>query len=346
MKIPEHVPWQSTGTTLGSGGQGVVQLVTKSDQTNGRMYALKHLRNAGSNQARDRFRREIEVVKQIDAPSIVRVFDHSKVDDDFHYYVMEYHKDARTLASIIFSADNPYHGDIRRSLDLFESIVSAIGACEASSPQIVHRDIKPNNILVLPDGTIRLIDFGVCQVNDGEMITLVDENVGTRNYASPECEAGNDGAIGVHSDLYSAAKVLWAAITSKQAFAREAPAFRGRSMERMFPRMPETWHLSRIFEETIRQETGHRCQNSEAALALASEVRYLVRRGFPPLRLVKEICPSCGSQSIGDFNDGYIVFGNPNPRGVVSLICYQCGFGFVRNTEIWRDAVDRLESLD
>ena len=69
-----------------------------------------------------------------------------------------------------------------RSLDLFESIVSAIGVCEASSPQIVHRDINPKNVLVLPDGSIRLIDFGVCQINEGEMITLVDENVAARNY--------------------------------------------------------------------------------------------------------------------------------------------------------------------
>ena len=346
MRIPEHVPWVATGTTLGSGGQGDVQLVTARNQADGPPYALKHLRNAGSVQARARFRREIEVVKNLNAPAIVKVIGHSDERDDFQYYVMEYHEGAKTLASVIFSPDNPYHGDIKRSLDLFESIVSAIGACEASTPPIVHRDIKPNNILVLPDGTIRLIDFGVCQVDDGEMITLVDENVGARNYASPECEAGNDGAIGVHSDIYSAAKVLWAAITSRQAFAREVPAFRDRSMERIFNRLPETWHLTRIFEKTIRQDTAHRCQSSDAALALASEVRYVVRRGFPPLRLVREICPSCGSQSIEDFNDGYRLFGSNSLRGVQYLICDQCGFVFVRNTDIWQATLDRLQDLN
>ena len=346
MRIPEHVPWVATGTTLGSGGQGDVQLVTARNQADGPPYALKHLRNAGSAQARARFRREIEVVKNLNAPAIVKVIGHSDERDDFQYYVMEYHEGAKTLASVIFSPDNPYHGDIKRSLDLFESIVSAIGACEASTPPIVHRDIKPNNILVLPDGTIRLIDFGVCQVDDGEMITLLDENVGARNYASPECEAGNDGVIGVHSDIYSAAKVLWAAITSKQAFAREAPVFREKSMEGMFPELPETWHLSRLFETTIRQKPADRCQSTRTMLSISGEVSYIVQRGFPPLRLAVDRCPSCGWQSIREFGEGYSVLGNPIPSGVIFIICKQCGFAFIRNMEIWRAAVERLEGLE
>ena len=222
-------------------------------------------------------------MKHLGAPAIARVIDHSTEEDDFQYYVMEYHEGAKTLDSIMLSGDNPYHGDIMRSLDLFESIVSTIGVCEASSPQIVHRDINPENILVLPDGSIRLIDFGVCQINEGEMITLVDENVGARNYTSPECEAGNDDSIGVHSDMYSAGKVLWAAITSRQAFAREEPAFRDRSMEKIFPAQPETWHLAYIFEKTIRRSPADRYRSTGEILQLTREVRYIVQRGFPPL---------------------------------------------------------------
>ncbi len=182
MRIPEGIPWQSTGITLGSGGQGEVQLVRNRDQAEGPKYAMKILRNTGSIQARERFRREIEVVKQLGAPAIAQVIDHSTEEDGLQYYVMEYYEGARTLDSIMLSGDNPYHGDIMRSLDLFESIVFTIGVCETSSPQIVHRDINPKNILVLLDGSVRLIDFGVCQINEGEMITLVDENVGARNY--------------------------------------------------------------------------------------------------------------------------------------------------------------------
>ena len=345
MRIPEEIPWQSTGITLGSGGQGEVQLVCKRNEAEGPKYALKILRNTSSIQARDRFRREIEVVKHLKAPAIARVIDHSTEEDDFQYYVMEYHEGAKTLDSIMLSGDNPYHGDIMKSLDLFESIVSAIGVCEASSPQIVHRDINPKNILVLPDGSIRLIDFGVCQINEGSMITLVDENVGARNYASPECESGNDDSIGVHSDIYSAGKVLWAAITSRQAFAREEPAFRDRSMEKTFPDQPETWHLAYIFEKTIRGRPADRYRSAGEILQLTREVRYIVQRGFPPLRRVRSRCPSCGWQTIHDFQGGYVVFGNPNPPGVRSLICDLCGFGFVRNVDIWQRNIERLEGL-
>ena len=345
MRIPEGIPWQSTGNTLGSGGQGEVQLVCKRDQAGGSKYALKILRNTGSIQARERFRREIEVVKQLEAPAIAQVIDHSTEEDDFQYYVMEYHEGAKTLDSIMLSGDNPYHGDIMRSLDLFESIVSTIGVCETSSPQVVHRDINPKNILVLPDGSVRLIDFGVCQINEGEMITLVDENVGARNYTSPECEAGNDDSIGVHSDIYSAGKVLWAAITSRQAFAREGPVFRDRSMEKIFPAQPETWHLAYIFEKTVRHSPADRYRSTGDILQLTREVRYIVQQGFPPLRHVRARCPSCGWQTIREFQGGYQVFGNPNPPGVRSLICDLCGFGFVRNVDIWQGNIERLEGL-
>ena len=345
MRIPEGIPWKSTGITLGSGGQGEVQLVCKRDQAEGPKYALKILRNTRSIQARERFRREIEVVKQLGAPAIAQVIDHSTEEDDFQYYVMEYHEGAKTLDSIMLSGDNPYHGDIMRSLDLFESIVSTIGVCETSSPQIVHRDINPKNILVLPDDSVRLIDFGVCQINEGEMITLVDENVGARNYTSPECEAGNDDSIGVHSDIYSAGKVLWAAITSRQAFAREEPVFRDRSMEKMFPAQPETWHLAYIFEKTVRRSPADRYRSTGDILQLTRQVRYVVQRGFPPLKGITPRCPSCGWQTIRDFQEGYQVFGNPNPAGVRSLICDLCGFGFVRNVDILQRNIERLEGL-
>ena len=346
MKIPDDVPWRSTGKTLGSGGQGEVQIVTRKDQSEGPKYALKALRNAASPQALQRFRREIEAIKGLTSSAIVNVIDHSKEDDPFQFYVMEYHEGARTLDSIILAAANPYHGDVTKSLVLFEQVISAIRDCQVSDPPIVHRDINPKNILVLSDNTIRLIDFGICQIQDGTMITLVDENVGARNYTSPECEAGNDESIGVHSDIYSAAKVLWSAITSTRAFAREEAVFKDRSMERMFPEKPDTWHLSHIFEKTIRQNPADRVEGTRATLTLIREVRSIIDSGFPPLREVPQRCPSCGLRNIGMFMDTREVFGNPNPRGVVSIVCNSCGFIFVRNDEIWQRTIKRLEGLN
>lgn len=346
MRIPQDVAWHSNGTTLGSGGQGQVHVVTRGGQPDEQKYALKILRNVGSSQARRRFRREIEVIKEITSPVIVRVIDHSQEDDEFQFYVMEYHEGAKTLDSIMLSDNSPYHGDVQKCLGLFEHIITAIRDCQASSTPVVHRDINPKNILVLPDGTIRLIDFGICQVEDGTMITLVDENVGARNYTSPECESGIDASINFRADVYSAAKVLWSAITSNRAFAREAAVFRDRSMEQMFPTKSETWHLSHIFEKTIRQNPSDRVQTIDELFALVRELRYVIERGFPPLVEAPSRCPSCGFKNIGEFYHGHVVFGNPNPRGVVAVACNSCGFGFVRNVDIWNSNVERRRNLN
>lgn len=345
MKIPDTIPWQSTGVTLGSGGQADVHVVTRRDDESGRKYALKALRNVESRQAKDRFRREIEVVKRLDHPSIVKVIDSSGPDDSFQFYVMEYHEGARTLAAIIFSSSNPYHGNALKCLDLFEKLVLAIEACQAHSPPVIHRDINPKNILVLPDASVLLIDFGICQVQDGQLLTLMDEDVGTRNYTSPECEAGNEGQIGSYSDLYSLGKVLWSTITSQRAFAREEAAFTNKSMPEMFPNQSDTWHLTRVFEKTVRAVPGHRCPNSKELLQHVRGLRLIVNRGFPPLEEVGTRCPSCGFADLTDFQQGHNVFGNPNPSGVVSIICGQCGFAFVRNVQFLRTNIQQLKSL-
>ena len=345
MKIPEHVPWKSTGQTLGSGGQGVVEVVTRGDNPQGPKYALKKLLNVESAQAQERFHREIEVVEAMTHPEIIRVYDHSEKDDDFQYYVMDYHEGARTLAKTIYSQPNPYYGDTLRCLDLFEQIISAIGACEKHTPKVIHRDVNPKNILVLPDGTLRLIDFGVCQFDDGMMITLVDEDVGARNYTSPECETGSDEQIGTHSDIYSASKVLWSAITSQRAFAREEPAFTSRSMSKLFPLRRETWHLTHIFEKTIRHRPDDRFRGTDDLLHLVGDLRRIILGGFPPLEEVEKRCPSCGWSQLQEYRQGYIVFGNPNPPGTNSVVCGFCGFGFVRDTRKLKEILRKRQSL-
>ena len=194
-------------------------------------------------------------------------------------------------------------------------------------------------------GSIRLIDFGICQIDDGTMLTLLDENVGPRDYISPECEAGNESEIGIHSDLYSAAKVLWSAITSRRAFPREQAVYGNLSMEIVFPRQHETWHLTDIFEKTIRERPNYRVTDTNGIFAIVDEVRYLIKGGLPPLKDVEERCPSCGRKTLGEFRGGHSVFGNPNPQDVRSLLCNTCGFGFVRNTRILQENIQRLKQL-
>ena len=346
MKIPRESIWKSTGISLGGGGQSQVHLVVKKDEPDGEQYALKVLSNRGSEQARERFQQEIEVIKGIDHPSIIRVFDHSEKNDDFQYYVMEYHEGAVSLEDVITSKPtNPYHGDVLQSLGLFEKILLAIQAYETSPTEIVHRDINPKNILVLSDHSIRLIDFGICHIENGTTITLTGENFGTGNYTPPECRFGSDSRMGIHSDIYSASKVLWSSITSVSAFDREQPVFNNCSMNSMFEEKPETWHLTHIFEKTIRERPEDRLTSTDKVLEQVQEVRRVVQGGFPPLEEVRTHCPSCGWNRIADFQQGYIVFGNPNPHRVVSLICSLCGFGFVRDMGKLEDSLEEKKNL-
>ena len=346
MKIPDNLRWKSTGKTLGSGGQGDVELVIDKGDPDGLNYALKMLRNVGSPQALQRFQREIEVVQRLRHPSIIPIVDYSESGSPFQYYVMEYYEGACTLASIIFSPDSPYRGNVEKCLDLIEQILCRIGVCEINN--VVHRDIKPQNILVLPDETIRLIDFGVCQFDGGGLITLVDENIGDRIYTAPECEAGNEGYIGTHSDIYSAGKVLWSAITGNQAFAREQPVFSNKSMLRMFPRTPETWHLMPLFEKTIRRDPSERFQSHSHALSLIGDLREIIGGGFPPLEKVRSRCPSCGWEKVEEWNQGYVVFGQGRPYGsdLRRLICNYCGFAFVRDAAILERNTGRWADME
>jgi serine/threonine protein kinase len=333
MKIPDTNPWVSTGKSLGSGGQAEVYLVTRRDQADGQKYALKVLKHADSKQARERFAQEIEAVKLLNSPYIAKIVDHSKPEDPFQYYTMEYYEGAITLASVIFSDTNPFHGNALKCLDLFENLILCIQACEHAKPTIVHRDITPKNILALPDGTFRLIDFGICLIQDGQRVTLVDEDVGTRNYTAPECEAGNDSAIGTHSDLYSAAKVLWSCITSQRAFAREQPVFGNRGLDAILPRLPSTWHLNLIFEKTIRANFQDRFVATLQVIDLIQEVRYLVQRGFPPLREIAKRCPACGHAEISALLPGQAIFGDRLSPDMETCFCKHCGFVFVRDID-------------
>jgi len=254
MKIPKELRWEATGETLGEGGQAQVYLVKDKTQEFDGVWALKALKRNQPGQAYERFGREVAAIKKLQHPNIIRIIDNSTPDAEFQFYVMEYIKGARPLERIIRPEDNPFYGNPLRSLDLFEQICSALVECEDCNPQIIHRDLSPSNVLVKPDLSIKLIDFGLCQIQGHETITLVDEGVGTVNYMAPECESGSDERTGIGADLYSAGKILWSAITGLKAFSRENPAFNGKSMPEMFPEDPSTWHLHHIFLGTIRRD--------------------------------------------------------------------------------------------
>jgi serine/threonine protein kinase len=151
MKIPKDLRWEPTGQTIGAGGQGQVDLVKDKNGEFAGIWALKTLKHDASRQAYERFSLEIDAIKKLDHPNIIKSIDDSAPADNFQYYVMEYIEGARPLAKLLGSNDNPFYANPVKSVSLFEQICLAICACEENSPQILHRDLSPSNILVAPE---------------------------------------------------------------------------------------------------------------------------------------------------------------------------------------------------
>jgi len=346
MKIPTECRWKPTGRTLGEGGQAQVEQVEDSQGEHSGKYALKALAKGKSPQAYERFCREITAIKGLQHPSIIRVIDYSSPQDSFHYYVMEFVEGAKPLQSVLGSSDNPFLSNPVAALDLFHKLAEAILACENNNPRVFHRDLSPANVLLVPDGTIRIIDFGICQIEGGETITLTDEGVGTVNYMAPECESGAAGNVGTHSDLYSAGKILWSAVTGLRAFAREKSAFTTKSMPKVFPDNPDTWHLNHIFAQTIRHDPSHRWRTAGDAIAMCKEVRRLILHRYQPIEEVFRRCPVCGIGFLKDFPESIAIFANPNPPGFYAKQCSYCGICMAINGKRLQDYDKKMEYME
>lgn len=345
MKIPETIPWQLVNKeAIGVGGQANVYEVIPRTGDDGKRYALKALRKVKSTQAMDRFSREIQALKAVQHPNIVPIVDNSEEGADFPYIVMQMIPEAKTLQELMTTKSNPFQGNALAALSLFEQISLALTACHEQN--IVHRDLNPSNVLVTPERHVYLIDFGICHIEGNETITLVDEGVGSPGYMAPECESGNVTSITPASDLYSAGKILWAAITNRKVFGRERPVFTNASMPELFPDSPSMWHLFHIFEKTIRRESRDRWAKAEDAVKAAQHTRYLIEAGYPPLEYLWNRCGNCGVGELEDFNGNYIVFGNPNPRGIEGLQCSYCGYCVAVNMQHLQQQLDRRKKLE
>ncbi len=344
MKLPPNFRWHSTGRTLGSGGQGDVLEVTDSTGEFSGNYALKPLRPGKPRQAYERFNREVEALSKLEHPSIVRIVDRSETDSGFHYFVMET-VEGRTLKRIVKGEKkhNPFYSDVETTIELFRNLVSAMEAWSSSG--LIHRDLSPANVIIKDDGVPVVIDFGICQDQNGERITLTDEGIGTPNYMSPECESGSDSSATIAADIYSVGKLIWSAVTGQLAFARESPVFCEKSMATLFPKSPMTFHLHHIFENSIRHKAADRWATPSGILAYLWNIERLVRCRFLPLELLDDLCPHCGIGELRDFQQSHMVFGNPMPSGISPGQCPRCGFCFARSRKIKQDEMTRRRSL-
>ena len=199
---------------LGEGGMSYVyKAIDKQLQ---RTVAIKTLKPNYVEQEKfvERFKREAQTAANLNHPNIVQIFDWGIGDEPF--FVMEY-IEGNTLTSIIANKRTISMNDI-----LFIGAQVSSGLQAAHSKGLVHRDIKPGNIMITPEGKVKVTDFGIVSLQNEESdITKTGSILRTASYISPEQAQGKP--VSKESDLYSLGTVLYELITGRPPFEGDTP---------------------------------------------------------------------------------------------------------------------------
>lgn len=182
-----------------------------------RLVAVKILRDDLSQDSdfRRRFQDESQAVAMLSHPNIVAVYDVSR-SSEMEYIVMEL-IDGISLKQYMQKKGNKLNW--REALHFITQIVKALG--HAHSRGIIHRDIKPHNVMVLRDGSVKVADFGIARLVSAGHSTMTQETLGSVHYISPEQARGSH--IDARSDLYSAGVVLYEMTTGRLPFEGDSP---------------------------------------------------------------------------------------------------------------------------
>ncbi len=209
----------------------------------------------------DRFKREARAAANLSHPNIVPVFDWGE-DGGTYFIVMEF-IDGRPLSSILKSA-GPLSAE--RTADIGAHVAAALGY--AHKHGVVHRDVKPGNVLITDDGHVKVTDFGIARaINTEESLTQTGAVMGTATYFSPEQAEG----IGVdaRSDIYSLGVVLFEMVTGRPPYLGESPVAVASKHVRdsppapreLNPTIPATFEA--IILKSMAKDPAHRYQTAE-----------------------------------------------------------------------------------
>ncbi len=265
---------------IGTGGMGIVYLAEHA-QTR-KVAAVKVLRpGLESASAARRFEQEIDILRRLDHPNIARIYEAGTTEHagaERAWYAMEYvagrhvirHSEINSLA-------------VERRLSMMGMVCGALAHAHESG--VLHRDIKPHNILVELPGTPKLMDFGVARLTQGDKTTMhtqIGQVLGTVQYMSPEQIRGNHDELDARSDIYALGVVLYELCCGRLPYphdARDTPALL-RAMREGNPTPPREANpeLSQQVERVILTAmTGDPAGRYPSAQAMGDDIARMLR---------------------------------------------------------------------
>lgn len=210
--------WRA-GEAISAGGQGDVFRATDTTGVLEGEYALKRVRNA---KRHARFRAEVEAIKRLQHPNVIRLIDHSALDSEDlsetrQFLVMPIAAGGDLSAPTRVAL---YHNNLDSTLSVALQLASALDAAHAAD--VIHRDVKPENVLFTGHGhDAWLTDFGICLLREAPRITPADEIVGPRGFIAPECEDGGLLNVDGRADIYALGKVIYYMLSGGKVVPRE-----------------------------------------------------------------------------------------------------------------------------
>jgi eukaryotic-like serine/threonine-protein kinase len=202
-------PWRITGV-LGEGGMGIVYAAVRDDAEYQRSVAIKLVKVGASDEMLMRFRHERQILASLSHPNIAQFLDGGTTADGQPYLVME-----RVGGRPLTQYCNDRQLSIRQRIELFRIICSAVQ--HAHQQLIVHRDLKPANIFVTEAGDVKLLDFGIARLLEGDASrnAVTSAALLTPDYASPEHVRGE--TVNTLTDIYSLGAVLYELLSGEKA---------------------------------------------------------------------------------------------------------------------------------
>ncbi|WP_082159414.1 serine/threonine-protein kinase [Micromonospora sp. HK10] len=263
---------------VGRGGMGRVWRAR--DETLHREVAVKQvlppqwLAANERDELRRRTLREARTAARLSHPNVVHVYDVVQVDDD-PWLVMEY-VPSRSLQELV-DAEGPV--DPRRAAGIGQAVLAALGAAHGAG--VLHRDVKPANVLLARDGRVLLSDFGLAVFDGGDgRMTRPGLVLGSPQYVAPERAA--EGVSSVEADLWSLGATLHTAVEGRSPYARSTAMATLAALASQPPDpAPHAGPLEPVLAGLLRRDPRRRLRHDEAARLLAAAAAGVVIRRVP-----------------------------------------------------------------